>query len=724
MDPIKAKSVSSPELLYLAVAILRDVQTLHSEVISPESLHRYSEKVYRRVVMEGPAFLTKALPALGKAVDSALSGASTICPHDLGFKTKEGTQIPLLLGELFERVFDSKGRVVSDPCVRSIKSLRMFLYFAYKYELPYDKETEANVLAKFEETEREVTRWSTIWDNIAQILDSSNDCRSYNRISSTDNVFPYASLIKKARKVLFRVFQHFDPHDIVPSNGPGALSSGEKLWEKWTFTKVSQRLADEYPLDAYFFASLSHVCDRPNQLAAIEVGEDSAKIVLVPKDSRGPRIISCESHSNMWVQQGLMRAIIRHVEHHPLTKDNVHFTDQGPNQKGALIGSKYGQYATLDLNEASDRVSVGLVKLLFPGHVLNALLSCRSLTTRLPDGRVIELSKFAPMGSAVCFPVLALVVWVLLNVGTDDADTREGILVYGDDVVVKSGYAAHAMTILEAFGLKINRSKSYTTGFFRESCGVDAYRGVDVTPVRLRTEWSHRLSPEVLASWTSYANSYCKNAYFYTYELIAGWLFRIYGPIPDKETSEEACPYLLEVPEKMRPKMRFNKHYQRWQCLAWSLVPRTVDMSIDGWSMLHRYFTNARSLPLEGLNSESRLRDFCLGLSALPTESGGRRSHKMDQWLKSEQSPFSVCSYTKSRDVKLRKGWIPHLPNKGAGETLGLDLNKVVDLTADLPPMTRTDVVSLPCSPDIWLQFDRSLILDANRETPRPEMPV
>lgn len=704
MDPLKAKSVkSSPELLYLAIALLRDVQTLHSEVITPESLHRDAQKVSRRVVMEGPAFLTKALPALGKAVDSALADASTICPQKLGFKTRPGTQIPLLLGELFERVFDSNGRVLTDPCVRSIKSLRMFLYFAYKYELPYDTETEATVLSKFIETEREVTRWSSNWEKISLCLDSSNDHRSYNRIGSTDSKFPYASLIKKARVLLHRVFQQFDPHDIVPSHGPGAVATRERLWEKWTFSRVSERLAQEYPLDAFFFASLHHVADRLDKLTSIELGEDSARIVLVPKDSRGPRTISCEPLSNQWIQQGLMRAIIRHVEHHPLTRYNVHFTDQQPNQYGALLGSKYGQYATLDLNEASDRVSVGLVKLLFPGNVLDALVASRSLTTQLPDGTVLNLNKFAPMGSAVCFPVLALTVWALLAVGTDDADTREGILVYGDDVVVKSGYAAHAMTILEAFGLKVNRSKSYTTGFFRESCGVDAFRGIDVTPVRIRTVWSHRRSPEVLASWCSYANSYHENSFFYTYELIAGWLFRIYGPIPDKDLSQEACPYLIEVPESMRPKKRFNQQYQQWQCLSWSLVPREVQTSIDGWAMLLRYFTNKQSRSAKELDMETRLRDFCLGLSALPTETGGRRSYKMDDWLKPESAPFSVCSYTKPRDVKLKRGWVPSLP-KGREEATGMDLKIVHVLSQEDPPQNGSETY--------WKSFDSTLWRD------------
>lgn len=642
-------------LLYLITAVVRDVQTLHSEVISPESLRKTVQKIVSRVAMEGLGFLTKALPRLGKALDRALSGEVILDAVSVGFKPMPNSKLPLLLGELFQRVFAHDGRVLSDPCVRSIKSLRQVLYLAYKYELPYDTETESQVLSKFERTEEEVAGWSKSFSSYADWLDYSNDYSWWRRITPPSR----SSLIRRARALLFALFRHFDIHDIHPRHGPGAVSTAEKLWEKWTWTRISPRITETYPLDSFFYANLSHVGDRLQELSRIEMGEDSARVVLVPKDSRGPRLISCEPLAFQWIQQGLGRAIMDHVERHPLTKYNVHFTDQVPNQKGALLGSSTGKYATLDLNEASDRVSVGLVKLLFPGPLVGALMNCRSLSTELPGGRILTLHKFAPMGSALCFPVLALVVWAILTAGAPDADTRDGILVYGDDVVVPSGYATRAIELLETVGLKVNRDKSFITGLFRESCGVDAFNGENVTPVRLRTLWSSSRCPEALASWTEYANSFYQRSYFYTYELIAGWLLRIYKRLPDKsQVPNKACPYLMEVPREYRPRSRFNRDYQRSQLNVWALRPRTHWVSIDGWSMLFRYFTEVCCHSQKELDQDQRLTLFCLGLSALSTDQGGRRAYKWDLPFNSDGEPFRVCSYTEPRSTKLVRRWL------------------------------------------------------------------
>jgi hypothetical protein len=40
--------------------------------------------------------------------------------------------------------------------------------------------------------------------------------------------------------------------------------------------------------------------------------------------------------------------------------------------------------------------------------------------------------------------------------------------------------------MLELAGLCVNKQKSFVKGFFRESCGKEYYRGVDITPCRLR----------------------------------------------------------------------------------------------------------------------------------------------------------------------------------------------------------------------------------------------
>lgn len=664
---------SQDQLLYLITALLRDVQALHSEVISPESLQLSCRSACERVMKEGHGFLTKALPRLGKALDSALSGVTLMDAVECGFRPIQDSKLPELLGELFQRVFTHDGRVRLDPCVSSIKSLRQFLYVLYKYELPYDNETEALVLSKFKETEMDVKAHSKHLSAIADTLEAG-DWGVYGHIQPKHA----SSLIRKARLLLYDLFRRFDSSDICPNHGPGAVSTKEKLWAKWEgWNRVSPRILETYPLDSYFYANLNHVSDRLESLSAIELGEDSARVVLVPKDSRGPRLISCEPLAFQWIQQGLSRAIVRHVERHPLTRYNVHFTDQRPNQRGALLGSLTGKYGTLDLNEASDRVSVGLVKLLFPGPLSEALLNCRSLSTELPSKDVLTLHKYAPMGSALCFPVLALSVWAILTAGAPDADTSDGILVYGDDVIVPTEYAVNAIEHLELFGLKVNQSKSYTSGLFRESCGVDAFAGVDVTPVRIRTVWSSNRSPEVLASWCSYANSFHKNAFTFTYELIAGWILSVYGKIPEVSQGL-SCPSLNVVPESMRPKSRYKNSLRgsQWESpyefRVWDVVPRTIEKSIDGWSMLHRFFVMQHYRPHEGCECLSliwetdesigpeRAPDFSPNKpSALSAElRGGRRALK--KWKESliSDSPFSVCSYTKPRDTKLVRRWL------------------------------------------------------------------
>lgn len=205
-------------------------------------------------------------------------------------------------------------------------------------------------------------------------------------------------IVYRARLKLLELFRAFDVKDIYPRHGPGAVSTKEQLWAKYQWTRVSKRITDTYPVDEYFFVNLSHVCDRMQELTALASDDAPARVCLVPKDSRGPRLISCEPVDFQWIQQGLGRAIVKHVEAHPLTRWNVHFTDQQPNQYGALLGSSTGKYATLDLAEASDRVSCELVRLLFPEPLLSALMNCRTLGTVLPGKKVFGTQKVCANG--------------------------------------------------------------------------------------------------------------------------------------------------------------------------------------------------------------------------------------------------------------------------------------------------------------------------------------
>jgi hypothetical protein len=393
-----------------------------------------------------------------------------------------------------------------------------------------------------------------------------------------------------------------------------------------------------YPLDQYFYTNLEHVCDRLDEIQSIGNEETPAKVILVPKDSRGPRLISCEPLYLQWIQQGISRALVQHVEHHPLTKGHVNFTDQSVNQMLALFGSIDGSLSTLDLNEASDRVSLGLIRLIFPEWLVAILENTRSQSTMLPNKRVLPLSKFAPMGSALCFPILALTVWAILVAAAPNASTRKSIYVYGDDVIVPTAFAADAIEQLEFFGLKVNKDKSCTEGLFRESCGCDAFRGEEVTPVRLRTVWSSTLSPDVYTSWISYANSAYDKQFYQMYDEVIRMLGTLKVPfIPNREMGL-ACPSVAGDPVVHRPiKTRSNLYLQRKEYRVLVVESRAIRQPIDGWKMLLRFFTEGRRPSIRQASANETTQMQCVGLS--------------------DEASFTVSSYTKRKASKLAWRW-------------------------------------------------------------------
>lgn len=619
-------------------ATLHDVHNVHGLVFNTRALRLTLYKVKSRVRSEGIGFLTKTLSRLGKAFDKAIAGHTPLNSVGKGysFESQPGSQLPRFLGELFNEVLQPDGTLLQHPCAQCVKAIRQVCYLFYKYELPYSDEQEQSVLSRFKQTEEDLSALEASFAVIARDLSRSDEARR-SRYKAVTPV----QVAREAKIFLSNIFSYFDPLDIYPKHGPGAVATKQQLWEKYLWSNVSSRITKMYPLDAYYFASSGHVCDRLDTFERITDKDLPARVILVPKDSRGPRLISCEPVDFQWIQQGLGRAIVELVESHDLTKGRVNFTDQAVNRQLALKSSLHRDYVTLDLNEASDRVSLDLVRLLFPPHIYEYLEACRSLSTELPNGEVITLKKFAPMGSSLCFPILALTVWAILAAGAPDANVRKHIYVYGDDVIVPTAYAENAMKHLESFGLKINHDKSCTGGLFRESCGMDAFNGVDVTPVRLRTVWSSTRSPDVYTSWIAYANSFYDRQYFNVYNLIVEELLLIYKEIPTKDMNL-SCPSLYEVPIDAKPS-RHRQHpkgYQTLQWSVWDVKSRSINKEIDGWLMLLRYFANCKTTrdPLSSMLSLDRL-------------------HHWEHDLLQDHAPFSVRSYTRRRTSMLVRRW-------------------------------------------------------------------
>lgn len=609
-DVFHMGTIKSLDYCKVITALMCDIQLLHSKVFTSAALRLTLEKVESRCVSEGLSFLTKTLPRLGKALDKALAMVEPLDSCQCGFESMPDSKLPMFMGELFQQVLSSNGEVLPDADVASVRSLRQICYMFYKLELPYDTALEQDVIDRFIKTEDELKPMSYLFGRMAlQIASVGPAC--YDRIRP----IWLAKTIRTARKRLARVFSDFDPRNVYPKHGPGSVSTRERLWDKYNWTNISARITDFYPLDEFFYSSAGAVCDLYPGMPRISDRDLPARVVLVPKDSRGPRLISCEPLDFQWIQQGLSSAIYRHVESPPQKElwktqretakvkqnlyESVRFTDQDPNRHSARYGSYSGRYATLDLNEASDRVSLGLVRLLFPEPLLTALEACRSVGTRLPNGHNIELTKYAPMGSALCFPVLALTIWALMSAMMEVLDAKgksnRTFYVYGDDVIVPTEWSENAMIMLESFGLKINRDKSCTKGLFRESCGMDAFKGHSVTPVRIRTPWSPLRRPDVFASWVSYENSLYEHQYYTCSNLIADWVKDLYGPMPDKRAGL-TCPSLYSVSERDVPiRTRSSKRFQRLEYFVWEVRPVKITRAINPWSMLLRFFAECNA---------------------------------------------------------------------------------------------------------------------------------
>lgn len=303
--------------------------------------------------------------------------------------------------------------------------------------------------------------------------------------------------------------------ELRPHHGPGATADYRKGNQKWQFPTWPERLERLFPYREY--AQHSILADREQPLKLLSQDEEyPTRVILVPKTQVTPRIIAAEPTAMQYVQQAISGEIVDGIEKHPIASSFTGFVHQWPNQALAHFASDGGSLATLDLSEASDRVPNWLVEAILEPwpHLNEAVQACRSTRAKLPDGRVIPLLKFASMGSALTFPIEAIVFTAVTLVGVHRAASvrvsrssltrlgRDMVRVYGDDIICPSVAAETVIESLEAFGFRVNRHKSFWTGLFRESCGKEYWNGRDVSITKIRYKFpsSLRDAKEVISA--------------------------------------------------------------------------------------------------------------------------------------------------------------------------------------------------------------------------------
>lgn len=240
--------------------------------------------------------------------------------------------------------------------------------------------------------------------------------------------------------------------------------------------------------------------DVYHPLPAFSSRELITKVQLVPKGINKKRVVSMEPTVHQFCEKQIGDAFDRHFRKHPEMHIDLH--DQTHNTALCLEGSSTGLYGTIDLSSASDSVTNTLVREVFRDTRIASILNdIRTRNAVLPDGQIVELEKYAPMGSATCFPIECTVFSAIVTLAQQRLGVHRYYRVYGDDLVVHKDVFDEVVRLLDALHFRVNGDKSYSPGsHFTESCGIECYFGTDVSPIRI----SRKLDTDGLEKSRSY----------------------------------------------------------------------------------------------------------------------------------------------------------------------------------------------------------------------------
>jgi len=498
------------------------------------STHLDFKTIEERVEHEGLSFLTITLPQFAKDLEKGLEQGWVARTSFTGYSRKTGGYIPKFLGGFLELIFDTEtGALLDVPSVDAIRAIRQISLMFGKVALDCSPNRVQSAKDKYIETDILVNEWEVnhFGDRGSETNDSLFlDLRSTFRMLFDDLLTELDSLVYNGK--------------IIPKHGPGATADRLRGNRKYDQKEWPVRLEAWFSWTEFLYPSYSLALNDEDLINWIEPGaERPVRVITVPKTLKTPRIIAIEPTAMQYVQQGILEQFELGIMKNYYLQNLLDWSSQVPNQNLAKAGSVTGLLATLDLSEASDRVSNRLVTYLLERYpsLLGGIQSCRSVKADV-DGKIIHLAKFASMGSALCFPIESMVFLAICVNAIARASERQvtgrfikeligKVRVYGDDIVVPVDSVDCVINDLQSFGLKVNVDKSFWNGKFRESCGKEYYDGHDVTIVRLRRTipTSRKHAAELVSIVATRNNLFLKGGFDSTIE----WLdSQIAGLIP------------------------------------------------------------------------------------------------------------------------------------------------------------------------------------------------
>lgn len=588
-----------------------------------------------------PLFLVD-LPNLDKYLLACLdSGLLLKTQLPLTRKKSRQSMIPRLFQGLYLKVFDESGVLKLDANVDAIAALRQIFSFGKKFNINCEKEKVYETLHTFYSVDQELPEPSSkIWDD-PDVFDSDlNVCDvccmpsnlGYDReCRREDSAYEYNCrlILQSVFDIVAASFGPYDPGEYRFRHGPGAVSDVRKEDNKYVFPTWPDKLEKVYPFADFAFTGYDHWIDRLEIGVPLKDPVIASKMVAVPKTYSGPRLIACEPTSHQWCQQNILDYLETRL---PKTCLGPYITlrDQTQNQELARKGSIDRTLATIDLSEASDRVSCWLVERAFRRntYLLKALASCRTqfvenkIDKKSP--RLHKLKKFSTMGSACTFPIESIIFASIAIASCLLADGRRPswrtigsyrnqVSVFGDDIIIPTRALGICEYLLNLCYFKVNRSKTFGIGKFRESCGLDAYNGEIITPIRIKC-YPCLESPESIAAVVDMSNNLLKGGYWVTSTNLAKTIpEHIFENIALVGVDSGAFG-LVSFSGPSVEKTRWNVELSRWEYRAIAVTAKARKTQVEGIVCFHQYITESPSQDIKWSSGIAKTPKINIGL--------------------------------------------------------------------------------------------------------------
>lgn len=635
------KRFSQDALLATYRALFEDLGRWNSKRTT--SYTRDYQRVEVLVKTRGVTTVFVDFPKYAKLFDLALSRGSLS-----GFRAPllgSSGDFPEFMSEDFHDVFDEGGQLSASPCLVALTAIRQVLLLCKKVVYPCSEEKIRDAVSAFFKTEDTLRVPSSSWDcgfglnpsDLGTNRASFEDAAEGGSLYEPRDHYSIAGL-RAAQAVCDMVvpcFPSFCADSLIGQHGPGAVADLRSGGDKYSFPTWSRRLERVFPRDHHDLPNVGLAQEQDTCLGRVVEGQLSddkpSKLIAVPKTVDKPRLIASEPTSNQFIQGALRKYFLEAIARTVL-RECVSIHDQRPSQQYAALASKDSRFSTVDLKDASDRLTCWTVERAFRRNLplLDALSACRSSTIKAEDYgvKLAKLRKYAPQGNATVFPIQSI-IYALFSIaavmvsaprethyyhGSFASRLRKAartVRVFGDDICLPTHALPMLSMILESCQLKVNGQKSHYQGNFAEACGFDGFRGRDITPAYLR-HIGAQVNPEEIVSLVEVSNNFYAKGLHAVANTIAGWIPERYQQlIPVTKSDGFPIKFISYTGELFHQRKRWSEHLHRYELSVLSLRSKVTRVQRDSWVSLTQYFTEAPSAETNwssGWNKTNRLR--------------------------------------------------------------------------------------------------------------------